>query len=918
MSRKKHRGKNRNSQPDTAAAFRKQKAAGYARKNLKGGSDNSPLGNSESLKKFSEKEQTDIFADKRDNDPNRSAKYPDSEAVPETSGIQREERVKKAREMRQSVTEDNTDSTNTEKVNEEKPNSSGSEQAEENAVGESRDQQIPQAEKTAENVPSEKVQDKKTTSKEDIPTDPQREKMFKKAAFIKQMNVEKVTLSVMAQSEENTVDEIQNPKITQTVKSAENVPLEKVQDKIPTSKEDIPADPQMVKRLKKAAFIKQMNEEKVTLSVMAQSEENTTDEIRNPKVAQTEKSAGENSGGTELSEEKQDTNGSDIEKNDTEDIKETYKKGFSAARYKRRKKSRESGSESPVLETAKNASELVSAVQSGNAAKVIALPAKKIAEKHIHENEVIRNAKTVSSAVKNSDSVGGAAAGMGTAAAADKLKRYVQGLFFGSPKDKAKQRTAKKYRYIKKETVSRKNNSERNVKAEHFEKKQLEKKSEAKRNSQRSFFIRENKGLFTNTNVPKKGAEKALKKKLTSNLLLYTVPAVLPIFIILIVLTAASSMFSWLEPITFTPAGSDTEISAEESNEILDAYTLMIQNYLDIAQANYYLEYGDWYGGTYDYPSAEDELSFSEFFSEKCEYILKPIREQFANALANAPNEQARAAISRAMEQAIANALRQAQEGAAEEYQGIIRRLNDSMTAEEKRQHYEVANIGGANGRDDTEEFDGKPIVGTNFFGNVEIESDLSAEELMAMTALYKTLLLAQSGGVTEDGRDYEYSITAEDIMTFFEETEYIPINAEITHNNFCADRKCRRQLVGDYESGYSWEYYCLADHDNLNGSIEPCIGKDELLEKIMELTEAEENGFDKDQCEKIFDEYVKNIKKGLDIDEGEFRQFGSADNERAKEFYETLTDPTANGISNNIWEIPLPVVGESEENGNE
>lgn len=903
MSRKKHREKNRNSQPDTAAAFRKQKAAGYARKNLKGGSDNSPLGNSESLKKFSEKEQTDIFADKRNNGPNRSAKYPDSEAVPETSGIRREERIKKAKEMRQSVTEDNTDNPNTEKVNEEKPTSSGSEQAEENVVGEIRNQQIPQTEKATDSVPSEKVQDKEPTSKENISADPHKEKMLKKAAYIKQINEEKVTLSVMAQSEENTANESQNPKVTQSEKTAENVPLEKVQDKIPTSKEDIPSDPQMVKRLKKAAYIKQMNEAKIA---------GTTGFDENKE--QTEEAAEDSSGGTDLPEEKRDINGLDNGKSDTEDIKETYKKGFSAARYKRRKKSRESGSESPVLETAKNASELVSAVQSGNAAKVIALPAKKIAEKHIHENEVIRNAKTVSSAVKNSDSVGGAAAGMGTAAAADKLKRYVQGLFFGSPKDKAKQRTAKKYRYIKKETVSRKNNSERNVKAEHFEKKQLEKKSEAKRNSQRSFFIRENKGLFTNTNVPKKGAEKALKKKLTSNLLLYTVPAVLPIFIILIVLTAASSMFSWLEPITFTPAGSDTEISAEESNEILDAYTLMIQNYLDIAQANYYLEYGDWYGGTYDYPSAEDELSFSEFFSEKCEYILKPIREQFANALANAPNEQARAAISRAMEQAIANALRQAQEGAAEEYQGIIRRLNDSMTAEEKRQHYEVANIGGANGRDDTEEFDGKPIVGTNFFGNVEIESDLSAEELMAMTSLYKTLLLAQSGGVTEDGSDYEYSITPEDIMTFFEDTEYIPINAEITHNIFCAGQNCRRRVVGNYESGYSWEYYCFADHDNLNGSIDPCIGKDELLEKIMELTEAEENGFDKNQCEKILDEYVKNIKKELDIDESDLRQFGSADNERAKDFYETLTDPTANGIPNNIWEVPLPVVKESEE----
>lgn len=85
-----------------------------------------------------------------------------------------------------------------------------------------------------------------------------------------------------------------------------------------------------------------------------------------------------------------------------------------------------------------------------------------------------------------------------------------------------------------------------------------------------------------------------------------------------------------------------------------------------------------------------------------------------------------------------------------------------------------------------------------------------------------------------------------------------------------------------------------------------------------MELTEAEENGFDKDQCEKIFDEYVKNIKKELDIDESDFRQFGTADNERAKDFYETLTDPTAREIPNNIWEMPLPVVKESEENEDE
>ncbi len=85
-----------------------------------------------------------------------------------------------------------------------------------------------------------------------------------------------------------------------------------------------------------------------------------------------------------------------------------------------------------------------------------------------------------------------------------------------------------------------------------------------------------------------------------------------------------------------------------------------------------------------------------------------------------------------------------------------------------------------------------------------------------------------------------------------------------------------------------------------------------------MELTEAEDNGFDIDQCEEMIDEYIKNINDELDIDEGDYRQFGSADNERAKDFYETLIDPTADGIPNNIWEVPLPVANESEENGNE
>lgn len=601
---------------------------------------------------------------------------------------------------------------------------------------------------------------------------------------------------------------------------------------------------------------------------------------------------------------------------DNSELKEAFVKKYAAEQFEKGRNNKRNIPKGAVLEAAKDTADFVSAVQSGDAAKVAALPVRKVIEKKFGESKTLRRAKVVSSAVKNSDSVGGATAGIGTAIAADKAKQYINGLIFGRPDKKHKKREVKKYRHIKRENAEN-NKAEQAAKKQRYKVKSVEKNAAAKKNLQRKFYIKSNKDVLPY--VPKANIVQSVKKKLLAKLIAIAVPMVAPVFILLIVLMIISSLFSWLKPFKFTFAGSNDETSAEASDEILDVYTLMIQNYMDIAQANYYLKYGDWYGGTYDYPSADESLSFADFYASKCEYIIASIREQFEDAMSNAPNEQARAEIGRAMGEAISNALREAQEGAAEEYQAIIDGLNDCMTAEENRQHYEVKNNGGANGVIDTAEFYEKPIVGTNFYNNVEIESDLSAEELLAMTALYKSLKLIQTNGETEDGSEYDYNITPEDIMTFFSDTEYIPITAEITYNNACAGQNCRRRLVGDYENGYSWEYYCLADHDNLNGSIDPCISRDELLKKIMELTEAEENGFDSGQCEEMIDEYIKTIKDELNIDEDDYRQFGASDNERAKEFYEILIDPAQGEIANNCWEIRAPVVGdESEDNSDE
>ena len=144
--------------------------------------------------------------------------------------------------------------------------------------------------------------------------------------------------------------------------------------------------------------------------------------------------------------------------------------------------------------------------------------------------------------------------------------------------------------------------------------------------------------------------------------------------------------------------------------------------------------------------------------------------------------------------------------------------------------------------------------------------------------------------------------------MTLFEDTEFIPITTEVTHNNVCTNEDCRRRIIGDYESGYEWEYYCSGDHDNLSGKIGYSLSKDELTDKIIELTDAEENGIDRDKCEEMFDEYIELICKELDISESDFRHFGSADNETAMEFYEDLIDPTKGEIPNNYWTVETPI----------
>lgn len=459
------------------------------------------------------------------------------------------------------------------------------------------------------------------------------------------------------------------------------------------------------------------------------------------------------------------------------------------------------------------------------------------------------------------------------------------------------------------------------------EKQEYAKKQRVKeiRNKRKDIFFKENKkieGSIVNTAVKGGAVKGALKKKAVSLILGGGAGAVvLPVFLAVLVYILISAFFGWLSPFSYSLAGEDndpntglpTEHNAESKAEIIDGYTLMVKNYLDVAQAYYYLNYGDWYGGVYVYESAG--LDFGTFFADYCQDLIAEIQAQYQPLIDQAPNPQAAMAISNAMGEAIRQALANAREAALAEYTELIQSLEDELSPSEHRQHYEVEVGYSSNGVDDATEFSGKPVVGTNHFGNTEINSDLSAEEMLAYVALYKSLITMNPEEENPDADDEEMqlNITPQDIMDFFEKTEYIPITTEVTHDNPCTGMNCKRRLI-QTDSGYFWEYYCDSDHDNLTGEIGACPAADELLEKIIDLTGAEENGIDTEQAQEIIDSYIDMFKKELDIDEGDFRKFGAADNSKAQEFYQKLIDGELSGAD--IWQIDTPIgeEGASEE----
>lgn len=701
--------------------------------------------------------------------------------------------------------------------------------------------------------------------------------------------------------------------------------------------------PEMAQRMKRAAFLAQQNKEAISINTATVIPVDTDDFHNTERLEKLEKKP---EIVVEKSDEKEkqtfesrftgNSEHADFSRYDNARheyaVNQANDRYQSEQRYKQQ--SRENERHRDVLEEISSAATITGQLGRGEVGKVAA---DIIVKNAFSENGLYDTAQTIGNAVSGSSSVSSAIPDVTTTLAAIEAKKFVAKIMKGESSEKDRKfveehKAAGKTQYVDSnkdrfkvehripedkhvaENMSReeRRNSLHNKRVAEKQKNfYADRMKTERKNKQKEMFLdfnKDNPELVSNT--AKGTGKRYVKKKATKALVGGgAAAAVFPIIIVIIIFAVIAVFFGWLSPFDYTLAGDegeedDRKYTAESNAEVIDGYTKMIKNYMDVCQAYYYFNYGDWYGGTYEYPAPD--LDFSEFFSEYCRQIVSEIQSQFSASLAAAKNDRERAAIAQAMSRAISEAIDAAMPQALAEYNALMESLDDSMSAETKRQHYETKNKGGGNGSADSAEFTGMPIVGTNHFDNVEIDSELSAEELLAYIALYKSMSMIDPDESDPDSEQI-LNITPQDIMDFFKETEFFSITANVTHGNTCSGQNCRRTLVDK-----SWEYYCDGSHDNLSGEIGPCKTADELREKIMEITDSEANGVDEKSFKKLIEEYMKLINKELHITEADYRRFGAADNSKAEEFYQKLIEDGE--IPNNYWSVDTPMGGEDSD----
>lgn len=502
-------------------------------------------------------------------------------------------------------------------------------------------------------------------------------------------------------------------------------------------------------------------------------------------------------------------------------------------------------------------------------------------------------------------------------------------------------------------------------KQDKYKEKLAKQQKELQRGKKKEVYIRHNRNnsAFI-VNFSKEKTRFPVSKNNTA-LIGGAVSAVLPVFIIVIIVILIAAFFSYLNPFKYVLAGTVEKKKAETEEEILGAYIDELKNYMDVAAAQYYLTYGNYCDAYYSWevgiPSWEEY--YKKFVepevNAKTEEIQEKYRESFA-AAGKAGNYSELSRLGEAMSKEISAVVTEIIEKAREAYQEIVDKLNDMYGDPEELgfiEFFDAVKIsgtahtrtgGGYDENYDVGQYNGRTCNGTNGFDlkSLKLETDLSAEDLFTFIALSRALNVmngktgdeeetetgtvttapssesgtetGETGSSTESKKkknDVFAEITTDEINKFFEKTEFVTIEA-VTHKGTC-DGNCRRKLIGDWDSGFSWKYYCLDEddpedeprHNVLTGKI-TLKTKDEMIDTIMEVYNAKDAKLTKKDCEKLCKEYMKEIEKKLG---NEKHYFGGNNSPLAVSIYNLHLQ--GKGVENEgMWNVPTPIKGEENE----
>lgn len=424
---------------------------------------------------------------------------------------------------------------------------------------------------------------------------------------------------------------------------------------------------------------------------------------------------------------------------------------------------------------------------------------------------------------------------------------------------------------------------------------------------------------------------------------------VAPILLIIIIITLIALLFSWQN--AFKIQLSDREITAETEEEILDGYMQMIYDFMQTAEYRCFLTYGNYCDAQYDWEDAE--LSFDDYYNE----VLLPLIEQekakitaaYGPAIASASPSD-RGAIIAKMSQEISEFVNATLEKGKEEFDEILQQLNDylreptsfppsiwkydpdpnkagyliddSFYIAETYTQCELADLTDPEGDgNDAAQYAGQQICSNDFdLGSLKFDTELTAEDIFPYIALSRVISIMNDGNNSNDEDESKTAlnisgeITVDEINAFFQKTEFICIDAHLTGYD-CG--KCRRKLVGDWETGWEWQYYCRETtdtyhHQILSGSISVKNEK-ELLDAVMIAYGAKEAGLSEDDCLSLVNTYREYVKDTLGNTE---HLIGKNDYALAEYFY--LMTLRGYGPPPSPWSFYAPLETDEDEKGEE